>query len=160
MGDVKARPRPEETDLLARLKVFPDELARLLAGRSREALERPARDGGWGVIENLCHLRDWEQVFLDRSRAIIREDRPELPAYDDELWAIERDYRGQDPGHVFEEFRELRMELVQLLEGRPDAAMASVGHHAALGDITLRWVAEHVLRHGEQHLQQIREALA
>ena len=146
--------------LVAALAAFPEDLARSLAGHPKEALVRPASDGGWGVVENLCHLRDWEQIFLERARAIVERERPELPAYDDELWAIERDYRGQDPARVLDQLRDLRGELVALLRGLPADAWSRVGVHGLHGEITLRWLAEHVREHGEEHLAQLREALA
>ncbi len=150
--------RPHE--LIAALAAFPDDIARLIAGRSVEALKRPASDGGWGVVENLCHLRDWEQIFLDRARAIVEQERPELPAFDDELWAIERDYRGQDPSRVFDQFRQLRRSLVTLLEGLPAEAWQRQGVHADLGPITLEGLVERVIAHDQEHVAQIREALA
>lgn len=146
--------------LLAALAAMPEELARALEGQPDEALVRPASDGGWGVIENLAHIRDWEAIFLERARAIVEQERPHLPAYDDELWAIERDYRSQSPRATFEEFRDTRSRLVAFLEGLPEAAWERVGDHGAYGEITLRWMIEHIVEHDQEHLAQIREALA
>ena len=160
MTEPAAEPPRAHEALLAALAAFPEELGRTLNGQPVEALMRPASDGGWGVVENLCHLRDWEEIFLDRARAIVANDRPELPAYDDELWAIERDYRGQDPRRTFERLRELRGEFVALLEGLPDEAWSRLGVHGLHGEVTLRWLVEHVRDHDEEHLAQIREALA
>ena len=146
--------------LLQALAALPEDLARVVAGRPLDELVRPASDGGWGVIENLCHLRDWEEIFLERARAIVERERPDLPAFDDDLWAIERDYRGQDPGRVLERFRELRAQLVEFLAGLPAAAWQRRGVHAVHGEITLRWLIEELREHGEAHLAQIRQALA
>lgn len=146
--------------LLAALAALPDELDRTIAGRPTETLLRPSRDGGWGAIENMCHLRDWEEIFVDRARAIVDQDRPELPAYDDELWAIERDYRGQNPERVMQRLRALREEFVGVLKGVPPEGWARTGYHADRGEIDLRWLAEHALQHGEEHLALLREAMA
>ena len=152
-------PRTREA-ILAALAAFPEELARTLDGQPTEALVRPASDGGWGVIENLCHLRDWEEIFLERARSIAEQDRPHLPAYDDELWAIERDYRGQDPHQTFEHFRELRSRLVDFLGELPPDAWSRVGDHGLYGEISLEWMLDNICAHDEEHLTQIREALA
>lgn len=149
----------ERDALIDALAALPDELKRTLHGHSPDALTRPASDGGWGVVENLCHLRDWEEVFLERAHAIVEQERPLLPAYDDELWAIERDYRGQDPARTLDQFRELRTRLVTLLTGLDQAAWDRTGQHASFGEITLHWLANHICDHGEDHLKQIREAL-
>ena len=65
---------------------------------------RPAQDGGWGLVEILPHLRDWELIFRDRVALILEEEEPALEEYDDSLWAIEHDYRDQDPQVAFQEF--------------------------------------------------------
>lgn len=150
--------RPEA--LILALAALPVDLERTLQGHSAEALLRPASDGGWGVVENLCHLRDWEEVFAERVEAILHQERPWLPAFDDELWAIERDYRGQNPARVLDRFRELRSRLVDQLTGLPSAAWTRTGEHEVHGLISLEWLIDHVRDHGEQHLAQIRDALA
>lgn len=145
--------------LVQALADLPDEITRAIAGRPPEALKRPGSDGAWGVVEHLCHLRDWEEIFVERARAIIMEDEPELPAYDDDLWPIERDYRGEEPARALDRFRERRRTLVALLEGLPDESWHRIGHHSLLGKITLLWIADHAREHGEEHLVQIREGL-
>lgn len=144
---------------MATLAAFPEELGRALGGLPPEAVMRPARDGGWGAIENLCHLHDWEEIYVEWARAIVAEDRPPLPAFDDELWEIERDYRGQDPARTFERFRDLRERQVAFLSELPEEAWARVGVHDRLGEVTLRWVADHVCDHDGEHLAQVRDAL-
>jgi hypothetical protein len=146
--------------ILSGLTAFPEEMARLMSGQSPETLMRPGSDGGWGVIEILCHLRDWEEIYLDRAHAIVEQERPHLPAFDDELWAIERDYRGQDPHQTFEHFRELRTRLVELLQSLPAEAWARVGDHGLHGEISLQWLANQIVNHDEEHLIQARDALA
>jgi len=161
MDDASRTDRARSNEELARaLATFPDELERTLSGRPREDLVKPASDGGWGVVENLCHLRDWEEVFLGRIHQVLEEDQPRLPVYDDELWAIERDYRGQDPHQALEQFRASRRKVVALLENLPDSAWNRTGHHESQGDVTVRWLAESILRHGESHIAQIHDALS
>ena len=159
-GSAAVDPSHGREELLAALMALPEELDRTLAGRPVEALVRPASDGGWAVIDNLCHLRDWEEIFLERARAIATFDRPQLPAYDDELWPLERDYRGQDPFLVLQQFRTLRGALVSLLQQLPPDGWARSGIHGVQGEITLRWLAEQARQHGEEHLVQLRQALA
>ena len=147
-------------EVLAALAAMPDELGRSLSNRSVEDLTRPSRDGGWGVIEILCHLRDWDEIFLDRFRQTVEQERPYLPAYDDELWPIERDYRGQDPRKVFERYRALRAELVALLEQLAAEGWQRPAEHGAHGEVTLHWMADQVCDHDREHLDQVRDALS
>ena len=74
---VARRTRDETIEELAE---FPEELERLvLRGRSDEQLLQPASDGGWGVVEILPHLRDWELIYLQRVERILSEEHPDLP---------------------------------------------------------------------------------
>lgn len=146
--------------LLEEVAAFPEALARLLAGVPPDALCRPASDGGWGVVEILCHLRDWEAVFVERVRRVLDEDQPELPAYDDALWEIERDYRDQDPSEVLAEFDALRGQLVDMLAGLDDAGWQRIGNHAINGPVDVAWLVSHLQEHCREHLHQAREALA
>jgi hypothetical protein len=147
-------------EVLTALAAMPEELGRSITNHSIEDLTRPSRDGGWGVIEVLCHLRDWDEIFLERFRATVEQDRPFLPTYDDELWPIERDYRGQDPAKTFERYRELREQVVALLAGLPPEAWERPADHGAYGEVSLHWMADHVSNHDREHLEQVRDALA
>ena len=145
--------------LVARLAEFPGELDRLLEAYPEETLRRPSSDGRWGVLENLCHLRDWESVFRDRARSIVETDRPDLPAFDDALWEIEHAYAEQEPSAVIREFADLRRELVDVLTRVGVAEWGREGIHALRGPVSLRWLADYLLEHDRDHLDQIREAL-
>lgn len=151
--------RTRET-ILTELSGFPEELRRLvLTDHGADDLLRPAKDGGWGVVEILPHLRDWEEIYLERMHLIVEEDQPHLPAYDDSLWAIERDYRGQNPAETFEQFRELRGQMVDFLRDLPAEAWERQGEHGVFGSVTLQWLADHVCNHDQEHLQQALDAL-
>jgi hypothetical protein len=148
-------------DIVAALGSFPDELGRAIAGADDlDALLQPASDGGWGVVEILPHLRDWEDIYFERFTLLLEEDQAYLPGYDDALWSIERDYRGQDPHETFEAFRELRERTVDLLRSLPESAWTRGGEHGYFGQITLQWLGDHIVDHDQEHLQQVRDALA
>jgi hypothetical protein len=147
--------------ILETLISFPDDLARaVFGGDDDEALYRPGSDGGWGVVEILPHLKDWEVIYFERARSFIEEDRPHLAGHDDELWPIERDYRGQNPREVFAEFKRLREKHVDFLRGLAPEDWERVGEHSSYGEITLHWMENHVCDHDLEHLEQARDALA
>ncbi|HEV2527517.1 MAG TPA: DinB family protein [Thermomicrobiales bacterium] len=151
---------PSPDSIVTALSAFPDELSRLLADQSRDALMAPASDGGPGVVELLPHLRDWEQIFLERIDAILSENHPTLSAHDDELWAIERDYRGQDPGRVLKEFLALRAVTVDHLSQLDETAWARTAEHETAGEINLLWVGSRLVESDADHAARIREALS
>ena len=146
--------------LIASLAAFPDELGRMLQGYPVDALKRPASDGGWGVIENLGHLRDWEEIYLSRVETILTQEHPELPEYDDQLWEIEHDYRGQDPAKVLERLRGQRQRLVDILQAVPAEAWGRTGQIGSGTNVTLEEVVRGIRLHDVEHARAIDEALA
>jgi len=153
-------PRTREA-IVAALASFPGELARIVfKDHDPNVLMRPASDGGWGIVEILPHLRDWEEIYLGRARQLVEEEHPHLPGIDDELWSIERDYRGQDPAEVMDDFRRLREEHLAILRTLPPEAWERTGNHSYYGEITLQWLENHISDHDHEHLQQVRDALA
>ena len=108
-------PDPEIEEALDKLGNLVIQLGRLIDGRSRDALQQPGEDGRWGVVEVLCHLRDWEMVTHDRIRRIIEEDTPHLAEVDATMWPLEHEYRTQDSIAVFEVLAGQRRELIERL---------------------------------------------
>jgi len=148
--------------ILEQLEGFPDDLERVVFADhvTAEDIYRPGSDGGWGIAEILPHLRDWEEIYFERARSIIDEDDPHIPGYDDSLWAIERNYGGQDPAEVFDEFRALRGEHVALLRSLTPEQWQRTGEHSMLGTISLQFMEDKVLEHDLEHIVQAREVLA
>lgn len=130
---------------------------RLIANRSREELHQAAQDGGWGVVEILSHIQDWEEVTHDRVRRLLEEDHPQLEDYDDTLWAIEHDYGSQDGHVVFSHVSDLRRELVERLRGLDEHAWQRQATLCGHGDISLLWLMENLVKHDVRHLRQTRE---
>lgn len=159
-GPLEATLKPRE-DILTALEAFPEEFGRVaISGRELETLRQPGSDGGWGVVEVLCHLADWDEIYLERARRFIDEEKPYLPGYDDELWPIERNYRGQNPLQVFARFLELRQEHVDFLRSLSPEQWERTGEHGYFGDITLHFLENHVYEHDQEHLSQARDVVS
>ncbi|MDI3340523.1 MAG: DinB family protein [Sphaerobacter sp.] len=149
----------DREELLDRLRHFPERVARIVDPQPIEALRRAGANGGWGAVEILAHLRDWDEVTLDRVRRIVHEDTPELENFDTGFWAIERDYHAQDPRQVLAAFRARRARLVALLESLPDSAWQRTGRHPRWGTITLEELVQRVDEHDQKQLRALRDVL-
>lgn len=135
-------------------------LQRLIADRSDNDLRQAARDGGWGAVEILAHLRDWEEITHQRVWRMLEEDHPELEEYDDSLWAIEHEYGSQDGHQVFAHVGGLRRDLVERLRDLDHSEWQRTAVLSMRGEITLIWLLRNLTRHDERHLADVREALA
>jgi hypothetical protein len=145
--------------LIDHLREFPNRLRALTQHRSEEELCRASVDGGWGAVDNFCHLRDLEELFIERVSRMLNEDHPWMPVVDETLWPIEREYDRQNPHVALEQFAENRSRFVTILSSLTPEQWQRRGHHAELGDQTVLWYAEHSAEHDAEHEQALRELL-
>lgn len=110
---------------------------------------------GWSIVQVVCHLRDFEEIFYTRARLMIEQERPALPAFDHLALAVERDYQGQDLRAALREFAERRRQHVALLEGLNESQWWRSGVHAEAGVITVIEQAMQVSLHDVDHTEQI-----
>lgn len=145
--------------MLDSLRDYPQRLRDMILDRDDETLTRAAVDGGWGAVEIFCHLRDAEELFVERVNRILTEDEPFLPAVDESLWPIEREYDQQQPREALEQFARLRARFVDLLADLDASGWQRRGHHAEDGDQTVLWYARHSIEHDAEHEQQLKTLL-
>jgi DinB family protein len=141
---------PEST--LERLRTQLDALDAILDGVPEEALRRPPPSGKWSALQNLAHLARHHEIFLDRVRRILAEDRPSFPRYraeDDPEWPR---WSDRTPADVRERLAESRRELTLLVEALAPEDLARTAAHAVLGEMPLPLWTEFFLLHEAHHL--------
>lgn len=149
----------EREQMLERMGRLPERVIRLIEQESLEDLRRAGPGGSWGAVEHVAHLRDFDDVSLDRVDQILSEDDPELDLFDTDLRAIENDYHAQNPFDTAEAFRRVRSELVNRLDGLSDDDWQRTGHLAGNGEITLESLIQRLDQHDEQHFHELRDVL-
>ncbi|MDX1934827.1 MAG: DinB family protein [Capsulimonadales bacterium] len=135
----------------------PKVLARLLHDiRASEADGRPD-PARFTIREAVAHLADWEPIWLGRFRAIIEEDRPFLPGYDEGQFAVDRNYADSDPVEQAMRFAEGRAALASYVANVPLEDWNRVGFHGEMGEITFGSLVTLLLAHDGYHLKQVVE---
>ena len=91
---------------------------------------RTARDGddGWTVLEVLCHLRDYQDIFAERIRRMLEEEAPEFRLYDESArlaLVIDNAYANQDLRAVMDQYRARRRWLIERLSSRAGKRLAA-----------------------------------
>lgn len=150
--------RLSESDLLAVYSAAPARLTQALDGLSEEALRARPVPEKWSIQEIAIHLSDSELVGALRFRRVLSEDRPDLPSYDQDLFADNLSYRGQDAGFrraCLHGFRNLRETSGWLLERASPSDWRREGRHPDWGAMSLRRLVELYADHGERHVGQI-----
>lgn len=140
-----------------------DTLRHLLANVSQETATtlRDAHDGdqGWTVLEVLCHLRDFDNVFRERVVMISEQDSPALPRYDHLKLAQEGNYNGQQLAQVLADFTASRQQTIRCFEQLDGAQWDRVGVHPERGRFTMLDAALQIGMHDTIHLEQITRIL-
>ncbi|MGO8813879.1 MAG: DinB family protein [Terriglobia bacterium] len=140
------------------LSTTPAKLKREISTFSRrEMLVRPAPDK-WSVQEVLAHLADVEEVGMrGRVAAIVEEENPTLPYFDQEARAIEYEYNKADPRKSLARLeRQRRANLKWLRKLRP-AQLKRVGVHEQVGEISAEEMITEWAFHDLGHLKQVLE---
>jgi len=140
--------------LLHTLQQFPDRCAALVE-RCADPRARAA-DGGFSLVEHLCHLRDLEREgYALRIRRILAEHLPELQEIDGNTLAIERGYLSQDPHAAWRDWREARWQTLALLREALPAHAQRKGIYGGFGVITLRELARGIAAHDAAHWAEL-----
>jgi hypothetical protein len=161
---ITARARTTYADLpvpdrLERLQRAPDELARLVRGRSQGALTSRADGTSWSVRDIVCHVREtettittWLATVLDKNGATLC-DVTAVGSDSAQAWADDH------VGDAWTTFSRRRDETVSLLGGlaRADwqrSAMNARGDRVTIDDIVMLTLA-----HDAHHLTEIARVL-
>lgn len=106
--------------------------------------------GKWTVKEIIQHLIDSERVFSYRALRFARNDRTELPGYDENIYAAESNSGKRDLNDMLTEFDLLRRSTVCLFRSFDKTMLSRKGvcFNKEISVLALGFVmAGHVLHH-------------
>jgi hypothetical protein len=146
----------DRAEITAYLRSVPDLIEEVLQGLSDDDLRRRPSPDEWSLIEICCHLRDAAQEEGNRIRRLVEEDEPTLEPYDQEEWARERNYQGEDSRRLRTALRAFWGGLAYQLEGLSDEQWERGGTHPEVGSVTVRGRAEAEVEHARAHMEQLR----
>jgi hypothetical protein len=126
-------------------------------GLPDELVGRRPGPGEWSVAELLGHLFDAEVAYSFRARAILAQEQPRLPAYDQDAWAT----LARPPfGELLAAFGALRAANLALARGTPEARWERMGVHEERGPTSFRLLTETIAGHDRAHLRQLDQTIA
>jgi hypothetical protein len=148
-------------DVLDALKSTPETLAGLLSNVTDEqARAAKGGDENWSVVEVMCHLRDAEEISLQRTLAMRDQSEPAIIGYDQEALARERDYRSADLQSALADFTKFRKQHLDVLAALSPSQWNRAGQHNEIGRITIFEMCVHKAAHDAVHCAQIARQLA
>jgi len=135
-------------------------LTRFLPGEDGLALLR-TRPGPWtwSALEYACHVRDVFDIYDERVRRVLTEDRPALESMQrDERPARDR-YNEQEPATVVADLGVNADRLAGSFAAVDEEAWDRIGLQPSAGERDLRWMAGNVVHEGNHHLLDVGRVL-
>lgn len=120
-----------------------------------------ATDGpfGWSVLFILCHLRDYETIFLERVQRAVEEDRPRLVYRSNDDLIRDNDYANQDFHEILGQLASLREQTLAYVRPLADEQLARTAIHPTWGENTALDYIVNIALHDIDHTEQIIRAL-
>jgi hypothetical protein len=137
------------------LAEMPAALRKAVSGLTPEQEAMPERAGKWSVRQVVQHLADSDLVGGFRFRMVLAHEAPELPGYDQDLWAERLAYQDTDLATSLQDFSILRELNLRLLRRATPEDLQRVMRHAERGDEPLGHMIKLYAGHDLVHLRQI-----
>jgi hypothetical protein len=149
-----------KTRALRRMQQTPVILNGLLRNVSQEtALACTDGPNGWSVLEVMCHLYDFEEIYTGRVRRALAEDTPAFDPIDQNALVQTNRYREQNLRDRFNGYLERRRAFLDLLTSLTDEQWRRTGIHSSFGELTITEIALNTPLHDVDHIEQITRAL-
>lgn len=149
----------DRNELLDKLSRAPDRLQRLIEDHPDDLLRQAGDGGGWGAVEIMAFLRDWDVVVDERLSLMLEESDPEFEDEDPDLWSIERDYHAETPATVLAEFRAGREHLIQRLSSLNESDWSRDGHMPDGTVFTVDDLVAGLVQNDQDYLGRLRDLL-
>jgi len=146
---------------VATLGAMPAKVQDIAARLPRDAWQRKPANGGFSLLEHVCHLRDIDgDGYGVRLKRMLEEQRPSLASIDGDALARERDYQSQDLVEALSAFTAMRREIAAKLAKLAPEERQRTGLMAGTQEITIDGLAGAMLAHDSEHLDQLHDLCA
>jgi len=138
------------------LEQTPRMLRSLISSATPADLDWQPSPDRWSINMVLAHLADVEVTgFRSRFTAILAEDHPLLPGYDQ--LALFRSGARFDAIVELSRFEQHRMQTLAWLKAQPASVAARAGRHEELGELSFKQLLNEFAFHDLGHIRQVIE---
>ncbi|AKD03765.1 DinB family protein [Pontibacter korlensis] len=128
----------------------------LVQGLTEEQLHFRYAEGKWSIKELMVHLIDAERIFSYRALRFARQDKTELPGFDENQYAKVSKADSRDINSIVAEYTSLRTSTIELFKSFDDEALQQRGV-ASGQEVSVRALGYVILGHEVHHQKIIRE---
>jgi uncharacterized damage-inducible protein DinB len=120
---------------------------------------RDEGENGWNTVEVLCHMADFEDIFIDRMRSMVNEEMPTFPSYNPDERVISQQYKARRFDEALVWFVDKRHEHLEYLKTLTGEQWQRRGIHTEFGETTVLEHAYNIVGHDINHMDQILKIL-
>lgn len=142
--------------LMASLREMPSFLFESFAGLPETLHTKPGPGGGFSPVEQAWHLADLEIMgFSERIRRLRDEPNPQLPNFEGEKVAQERNYKSLSMKDGIEAFRRARERNISAFSVLTSGELSNMGELEDFGPVSLCDLPLLMNAHDESHRLEI-----
>lgn len=149
-------PAAERQEYIQKIREFPAQFREFVSRFTDEQLEQRVAEGEWSIRQIVHHVADSHSNAVGRMRKPLTEDRPALPDYDQDAYALLPDY-GMPLEASLLVIEGLHQRFVALLESLTDDQWQRIGVHPTRGEMTMEQIVAVYANHGINHINQIND---
>ncbi len=138
----------------------PQKLRAAVAGMTAEQLDARPIPGKWSTKHVICHIADFEPVYVDRMKRVIAENEPTMFSGDPDLFAARLAYGQRDVIVELDFIALARKHMGAILRSLKPEDFQRKGIHSEAGPITLEKLLTNITNHIPHHIKSIDERRA
>ncbi|MFI5171241.1 MAG: DinB family protein [Chitinophagales bacterium] len=145
-----------DTDLVDFLKERTKSFVAFLEALPEEKLSYRYAENKWTIPQIVQHLIDAERIFTYRALRFARNDKTNLPGFEENDYANEATGEGRTFAEIINEFNAVRNATITFLDSMNDNLLSRTGT-ANNNSISVRSICYIMAGHTEHHWQVIIE---
>lgn len=149
---------PDDGLVLQHLKDNFINLKKFISSLPEEKLYYRYGEGKWTIKEILVHNIDDERIFTYRALRYARNDKTELPGFEQDEYTLFAGANKRDIDNIFQEYEAVRNSTILLFNNLPDEALLRSGcMTGSANKRTVRAMIYHIAGHELHHINIIKE---
>lgn len=146
----------KDNSLLNQLEQSMKDTITLVDSLSEEQFDIRYAPNKWSIKELLVHIIDDERIYGYRALAFARNDKTELPGFEQDEYAHNSNAATRSIGNIMNEYIAVRESTLSLFNGFSKDALLRIGQ--ANGNHTsVRALGYHILGHELHHINMIKK---
>ena len=146
----------KDGSLISQLKSSLDKTKALINNLSNEELDYKYEKNKWSIKEILVHIIDDERIYGYRALSFARNDKTNLPGFEQEDYNLYSDTSERTIENIMEEYETLRLSTISLFNGFSNKSLKRMGI-ANGNQASTRALGYHILGHDLHHIKIIED---